>query len=104
MDFEDGVSKKTTKTKRVQFEAKALLQNDRDNKSSYQVKILMTKEEAIRLLSKYKHGNILDLKDVAHHLTHTKKVSWYLSFLYMYSSPQAQLILYERYDLALIGC
>lgn len=72
MDFEEIVKKKTTK-KRVQFESEALLQSDGKNKSSYQVKILVTKEEAIRLLSKCKDGNILEFKDVANQLAHAKK-------------------------------
>ena len=72
MDFGEAVKKKTTK-KRVQFESEALLQSDGKNKSSYQVKILVTKEEAIRLLSKCKDGNILEFKDVANQLARTKK-------------------------------
>ncbi|KAL1552039.1 hypothetical protein AAHA92_12886 [Salvia divinorum] len=62
MDFGEAVKKKTKK-KRVQFESEALLQSDGKNKSSYQVKILVTKEEAIRLLSKCQDGNILEFKD-----------------------------------------
>lgn len=79
MDFEDAVAparesdelNKTTTKKKVHFESDV-------EECSYQVKILMTKEEAVRLLSKCKDGNVLDLKDVAHQLagtthSHTKK-------------------------------
>lgn len=63
--YGDEVKKTKTKTraKKVHFESKALVGSE----CWYQVKILMKKEEAVRLLSKCKDGGVLDLKDVADH-------------------------------------
>ncbi|KAI3468608.1 hypothetical protein Pfo_025271 [Paulownia fortunei] len=90
--YRDELDKKTAPVKikkKVHFESKALLQrdkskdcsetgNDKDGifrgpavnreKSGIQVKILMTKEEAARLLSKCKDGGILEFKDVSSEL------------------------------------
>lgn len=65
----EEVKKTKTTTKKVHFESsKALVESE----CSYQVKILMKKEEAVRLLSKCKDGGDLDLKDVAHLLSNNK--------------------------------
>ncbi|XP_027183132.1 uncharacterized protein LOC113781404 [Coffea eugenioides] len=71
--------------KKVSFETKPLVQNqvageknfdmknttfaaDNENKAGLKLKILMTKEEAARLLSKCKEGGVLEYKDVASEL------------------------------------
>lgn len=71
--------------KRVSFETKPLVQKevaceknfdeknnifaaDNEKKAALKIKILMTKEEAARLLSKCKDGGVLEFKDVANTL------------------------------------
>ncbi|GFQ06311.1 hypothetical protein PHJA_002775100 [Phtheirospermum japonicum] len=92
--YGDESNKKTTPVKvkkkaHFEFESEALIQkdickksfevgNEKDDmsrgpnvnmeKSGVQVKILMTKEEAARLLSKCKDGGVLEFKDVANEL------------------------------------
>ncbi|KAL3498990.1 hypothetical protein ACH5RR_041722 [Cinchona calisaya] len=58
--------------KKVRFETEPLIEKvdceSEKNKAPFKVKILMTKEEAARLLSKCKDGGVLELKDVASEL------------------------------------
>ncbi|KAA8528232.1 hypothetical protein F0562_035517 [Nyssa sinensis] len=82
--YRDELDKKPSTRKlkkRADGEAKALLQREKGQKKFEQksngcieereglrVKILMTKEEAARLLSKCKAGGVLEFKDVAKEL------------------------------------
>ncbi|PSS11308.1 Nipped-B-like protein [Actinidia chinensis var. chinensis] len=59
--------------KRAEGEAKPLLHKEDGKKPESErlrVKILMTKEEAARLLSRCKDGGVLEFKDVARELVH----------------------------------
>lgn len=58
--------------KKVKAKKKAQFERDVE-KSSFQVKILMKKDEAIQLLSKCKEGGILELEDVANKLSGTTR-------------------------------
>lgn len=54
------------KKKKVQFETlMPLIERDEKSARGTQVKIVMTKEEALRMLSKCRDGGVLEFKDVA---------------------------------------